>query len=282
MPSPPSVSLTVAGQQRTTPEMRHPVKIAITRRVGPNIGMGELTHIEREPIDVALADSQHRGYETCLASLGCEVHSLPAEPDLPDSVFVEDCAVVLDDLAIVTRPGAKSRRAETATVADILAPYRRLARIEAPGTLDGGDVLSLDHDIYVGLSQRTNEAGVNQVKAIVEPLGYTVTPVPVGACLHLKSAVGRVGPRTLLINRGWVAPEVFSGVDFVEVDPAEPRAAGALLIGKTVVYPARFVRTRDRLEHAGFKVSPVDLSELAKAEAGVTCCSLIFERTRTP
>lgn len=252
--------------------------IAITRQVSPTIARGERTHVEREPIDVELAVSQHRRYEECLAVLGCEVRSLPAMPSLPDSVFVEDCAVVLSELAVIARPGALSRRPETASVADALKPFRRLVRIEAPGTLDGGDVLTVGRDIYVGLSQRTNEAAVRQLAAFVEPLGYAVTAVPVDACLHLKSAVGRIGPRSLLINRDWIPEGAFRDVDFVDVDPAEPRAAGALLIGETVVHPARFPRTRERLEGAGIKVRPLDLSELAKAEAGVTCSSLVFER----
>ncbi|MFH1313370.1 MAG: arginine deiminase-related protein [Candidatus Eisenbacteria bacterium] len=257
------------------------MKIAVTRQVGPNIGQGERTHLEREPIDVETAAKEHQEYEECLADLGCEVHSLAAEPDLPDSVFVEDCAVVLDELAIVTRPGAKSRRPETSAVADALAQYRGLARIVGPGTLDGGDVIVIGNDMYVGLSRRTNMAGVKQMDALVEPLGYNVTPVPVEACLHLKSAVGRIAPRTLLINRNWVRGEVFREVDLVDIDPEEPQAAGALLVGETVVYPARFTRTRARLERAGIKVAPLRLSELAKAEAGVTCCSLVFESKQT-
>jgi dimethylargininase len=253
------------------------MKIAITRQVGPKIGQGELTHLKREHIDLEIAESQHQNYEECLAGVGCEVHSLLAEPRLPDSVFVEDCAVVLDELAIVTRPGAESRRPEISTVADALVPYRPLARIVAPGTLDGGDVLIVDNDIYVGLSQRTNKSGLEQMTTLVEPLGYTVTPVPVEACLHLKSAVGLIGPRALLVNRDWVQAELFRDVDMMDVDPTEPRAAGALLIGETVVYPARFANTRARLKCAGIRVLPIKLSELAKAEAGVTCCSLVFE-----
>lgn len=257
------------------------MRIAITRQVGPNLGRCELTHLAREHIDIELATSQHRRYEQCLIGLGCEVQSLPAEPELPDSVFVEDAAVVLDEVAIIARPGAESRRPETSGVADALAPYRRLVRIEAPGTLDGGDVLVLDREVYVGLSRRTNEDAVGQVRALAEPLGYTVSAVPVEACLHLKSAVGRVAPDTVLVNRDWVSDEHFRNLSALEVDPAEPRAAGALLIGDTVVYPARFPRTLALLERAGLKVWPLDLSELAKAEAGVTCCSLVFDERQT-
>jgi dimethylargininase len=232
--------------------------------------------MERAPIDLDLAISQHRCYEQCLESLGCAVVRLPPEPDLPDSVFVEDCAVVLDELAIIARPGAPSRRPETARVADALAEFRELAWIDAPGTLDGGDVLIVGREIYVGRSERTSDGGLRQLVALTEPLGYEVIPVPVEGCLHLKSGVGRIGPRSLLINRDWIPATPFRGVDLVDIDPSEPRAAGALLIGETVIYPVRFPRTRARLERAGVRVRPVGVSELAKAEGGVTCMSLVF------
>jgi dimethylargininase len=253
------------------------VRIAITRGVSPNIERCELTHLDPQAINVDLAREQHSRYEKCLTELGCEVQSLPSEPDLPDSVFVEDTAVVVDELALLTRPGAESRRAEIPRIAEVLGQYRRLAHVVEPGTVDGGDVLVLDHNVFIGLSGRTNEEGVRQVRAVLEPVGYAVTAVPVKACLHLKSAVGRVAPDTLLINRRWVDSTTFGEVKFIDVDPAEPRAAGALLIADTVVYPARFQRTLGRLSRAGIRTAPVELSELAKAEAGVTCCSLVFE-----
>ena len=253
------------------------MRIAITRGVSPNIERCELTHLEREAIDVDLAKEQHDRYEECLAKLGCYVQRLSAEPDLPDSVFVEDTAVVLEELAVITRPGAESRRPEVSSIAAALGEYRRLAYVVEPGTIDGGDVLVLDHDVYIGLSGRTNEEGAKQVQAILEPLEYTVTTVPIKTCLHLKSAVGCVAPGTLLINRCWVDAAAFGDVKFIDVDPAEPDAAGALLIADTVVYPAMFERTLRHLHRAGISTAPVELSELAKAEAGVTCCSLVFE-----
>jgi len=254
------------------------MRIAITRGVSPRIERCELTHLERETINVNLANEQHNQYEECLTELGCEVRSLPAEPDLPDSVFVEDTAIVVEELAVITRPGAESRRPEVSGIAEVLGEYRRLVYIVEPGTIDGGDVLVLDHDVYIGQSGRTNEEGVRQVRAMLTPLGYTVIGLPVKACLHLKSAVGRVAPDTLLINRQWVNSTVFGGMKFIDVDPAEPGAAGALLIRDTVIYPARFERTRERLDRAGIKNVVVNLSELAKAEAGVTCSSIVFEK----
>lgn len=252
------------------------MRIAITRGVSPNIERCELTHLEPQAINVDLARAQHSRYEQCLADLGCHVQSLAPEPDLPDSVFVEDTAIVVPELALLTRPGAESRRPEMPGVAEALSQYRRLVHVVAPGTIDGGDVLVLDRSLFIGLSGRTNEEGVRQVRAVLEPLGYAVNTVSVQRCLHLKSAVGRVAPDTLLINRDWVDATAFGDIRFIDVDPTEPGAAGALLIAGTVVYPARFKRTLERLDRAGVQTAAVELSELAKAEAGVTCCSLVF------
>lgn len=249
--------------------------IAITRDVSPGIERCELTHLERQPIDVDVARAQHRQYESCLAELGCRVHRLPAEPDLPDSVFVEDTAIVLDELAVITRPGAEPRRAETASAARALEAYRELRAIEPPGTLDGGDVLRVGRVLYVGLSSRSSPTGIEQLRTVLEPFGYKVQPVEITGCLHLKSAVTQVGENTLLVNRDWVDVSAFGGLELVDVAPSEPMGANALLIGRTVVYPLAYERTWERLEGRGIAVRAVDASELAKAEGGVTCCSLI-------
>ncbi len=253
------------------------MRIAITREVSPAIGRCELTHLERQPIDVELARAQHRAYQACLAGLGCRVETLPAAPELPDSVFVEDVAVVLDELAILTRPGAESRRPEVAAIAEALRPYRPLHAIQAPGTVDGGDVLRVGRCLYVGLSSRSNAAAIEQMREVLAPHGYTVQGVPVAGCLHLKSAVTQVAEATLLINRAWVDPAAFAGLELIEVDPAEPYAANALRVGEELIYPAAFPATRRRLEARGLTVHTVDVSELAKAEGAVTCCSLVFE-----
>jgi dimethylargininase len=249
--------------------------IAVTREVSPGIGRCELTHLERSAIDLELARVQHRSYEECLAALGCEVHRLPAEAELPDSVFVEDAAVVLEEAAVITRPGAESRRPETESLARALHPYRTLLFIEPPGILDGGDVLTLGKTIYIGRSSRTDAGAVNQMRELVAAFGYEVRPVDLAGCLHLKSAVTHVGRDTLLVNPKWLDPGVFSGFDLLEVHPSEPFGANALLVGERVVYPSAFPRSRERLERKGIGVTPVDLSELAKAEGGVTCCSLL-------
>jgi dimethylargininase len=250
--------------------------VAMTREVSPRVGECELTHLERQAIDVERARVQHRQYEACLEALGCTVHRLPAEPELPDSVFVEDAAVVLDELAIITRPGAVSRRLETRSVAQALRPFRRLVTIRSPATLDGGDVLRVGRVLYVGLSGRSNRAAVSQARDLLEALGYRVEGVPMVGCLHLKSAVSQVAANTLLINRDWVDGGIFAALKLIGVDPQEPYGANALRVGGVVVYPAAFPRTRRRLEEAGIAVRTVDVSELAKAEGAVTCCSLIF------
>jgi len=250
--------------------------IAITRKVSPAMARCELTHLARSPIDLELAASQHEAYERALSKLGCCVVSLPAAPDLPDSVFVEDTAVVVDEVAVITRPGARSRRPETASGAAVLAKYRTVVTIEAPGRLDGGDVLRLGRRVLVGLTDRTNREGIVQLGALLSPHGYVVEAVPVSGCLHLKSAVTQVAPDTVLVNAAWVDPSVFSSFTRIEVDPGEPYAANALLVGDTVLYPEAFPYTAAQLDRAGVRIATVEVSELAKAEGAVTCCSILL------
>ena len=249
---------------------------AITRDVSPSIQRCELSHVERVPIDLEKALHQHREYEATLTSLSVRLHTLPAEPDLPDSVFVEDTAIVLDECAIITRPGAAVRRGETASVADAVGRYRQLHGIQAPGTVDGGDVLQLGRCVYVGLSQRSNQIAVEQMQALLAPYGYTVRGIPVRGCLHLKSAVTQVAADTVLINPAWVAKDSLPGLKFIDVDAHEPYAANALMIGDTVVYQPSYPRTNALLDQAGIETILVDMSELGKAEGALTCCSLIF------
>jgi dimethylargininase len=250
--------------------------LAFTREVSPAIGECELAHLVRQPIDFDAAVRQHESYERCLTDLGCRVCRLPGGRELSDGVFIEDTAVVLDELAVIARPGAVSRRLETAAVAEALRAHRPLVTIEAPGTLDGGDVLRVERSIYVGLSSRSNAEGIRQLARHLAPFGYGVCVVEVSMALHLKSAATQVADRTLLINGDWVQPEAFAGLDLIAVDPAEPFGGNALRIGGTVVYPSTFPRTRSALEARGIAVRAVDASELAKAEGGVTCCSLLL------
>jgi dimethylargininase len=250
--------------------------IAITRAVSTSLGRCELTHQDRVAIDLDLAWHQHTHYEACLERLGCEVIRLPEEPGLPDAVFVEDTAVVLDEIAVITRPGAASRRPEVESVAAALAPHRKIRRIEAPGTVDGGDVLVVGRDVYVGRSSRTNDAGISQLRGLLGPIGYRVHAIEVTGCLHLKSAVTVVAENTLLLNPNWVDARAFGRHEILEIDPSEPHAANGLLIGETLVYPVTYSKTAARLASHGIPIEPIDLSELAKAEGAVTCCSLVF------
>jgi dimethylargininase len=246
--------------------------IAITRAVSPAIVACELTHLERQAIDFERAKAQHAAYESALRDAGCDVRSLPADDAQPDCVFVEDVAVVLDEIAVLTRSATTSRRAETPAIAEALAPFRVLRSIESPGTLDGGDVLRVGRTLYVGRTTRTNREGIEQLEELAR--GFRVVRVDVEGCLHLKSAVTLVAPSTLLANPRWVRK--FSEHEVVEIDPTEPAAANGLWIGSKLLYPSCFPKTRQLLEARGLNVVPLDLSELQKAEGAVTCCSLLI------
>lgn len=253
------------------------MKTAIIRQVSPAINRCELTHIAREPIDYERACVQHKQYEDALRSLEIDVISLDAESDLPDSVFVEDVALVLDECAIMLNPGASSRRPEVASVERALAPYREIFRIQPPATVDGGDILQVGKNIYVGLSSRSTEEAIAQMQVILEPHSYKVRGVRVTGCLHLKSAVTQIGKNTLLINPKWVSKNAFPGMDIIEIDPSEPYAANAVLVDDSIIYPSSFPKTRAKIEQAGIDTLIVEADELAKAEGAVTCCSLIFK-----
>lgn len=252
--------------------------IAYTRAVSPTLADCELTHLARRPLDVAAAAREHEAYEELLVGLGAEVRRLPDAPELPDAVFVEDTAIVLDEVAVITRPGAVSRRGETTSTAAALAMHRPLARIAEPGTLDGGDVLVIGRHVHVGRSSRTNDIAIAQLAELLRPLGYSVLPVEFTGCLHLKSCVTQVAEHLVLLNPAQVDASVFAGCRAIAVDPAEPHAGNALMLGGSVIHPEHFPGTRSRLVAAGLKVVPVAMGELAKAEAGVTCCSLLLRK----
>lgn len=254
--------------------------IALTRKISPRLADCELTHVAREPIDLAIAERQHAAYVALLARLGCELIELDARPELPDSVFVEDVVVVLDEIAVMTRPGAASRRPETELMATVLKEHRPLLRIEAPGQLDGGDVLRIGRAVYVGQSSRSNDAGIDQLRSLLSCFGYVVHSVPIRDCLHLKSAVTALDDQTVLMQPAWIDVRSFEGFRIIEVDPAEAHAANVLRIGDQIVMPTGFPRTQKEIESAGFRVNTVDVSELQKAEGAVTCCSLVFESGR--
>ncbi len=249
--------------------------IAFTREVSPSIVDCELTHLARTPIDVATARAQHHAYEQLLASLACDVRRVAPAPEHPDAVFIEDTAVVFDELAVIARPGAESRRAETPAVEAALGALRPVAHITAPGTLDGGDVLTVGRSVFVGRTGRTNDEGIAQLRTALAPHGYEVHGVDITGCLHLKTAVTAVDDATVLLNPEWVDPAVLARFRVVEVDPAEPMGANVLRIGEQLVYGASYPRTQARLSALGYALHTVDASELAKAEGAVTCCSLV-------
>jgi dimethylargininase len=247
---------------------------AITRAVSPSMDACELSFIAREKIDIARARQQHAAYEACLRELGVTVLSLPAEPDYPDAVFVEDPAIVLDEIAVMTRTGAASRRGESASLARALEPFRRLRWMAEPATLDGGDVMRAEKTLYVGHSGRTSAAGIQQLAAEVEPFGYRIRPVTVQGCLHLKSACSYLGDGNVLVYPPWIDADAFEGLRIVEAPDAE--AVNVLRIGKTVLVAAGFPGTSETIGSLGLDVRELDNSELRKAEGALTCCSLLF------
>jgi dimethylargininase len=249
---------------------------AFVRRPGGELARCELTHLGRTPIDTRLAAAQHQHYVAVLRELGVRIEWLPPLPAHPDAVFVEDTALVLPEVAVITRPGALSRRAEVGSVAEALGTLRDLRRIRR-GALDGGDVLRVGRTLFAGLSSRTDGEGVAALCEAVEEFGYTVRSVPVAGCLHLKTACTFIPPGTLVANRDWVAPEVFGTPAVVPADPREPMAGNTLTVAGTTLVSASCPLTRGKLEAAGIRTRAVDIRELHKAEAGLTCLSVIVE-----
>ena len=250
--------------------------IAVMRGVPPTLADCELSFREREPIDLERAIAQHAAYAALMRTLGLEVVELPADPAFPECCFVEDVAVVLDEVALLTRPGALSRRGEVQAVEAVLAHYRPIETTPPPATLEGGDVLRVAHTLYVGRSARTNEAGVARLAALAEPHGYRVVPVPVTGCLHLKSAVTALDQERVLVNRDWLDPSPFRGLELVDVAAEEPGAANVLRVAGLVIAHPGFPRTLERVASLGYSVRPLDVSEFLKAEAALTCKSLLF------
>lgn len=247
---------------------------AFTRAVSPRIADCQLTHLERVAIDPRKAAEQHAGYERALRDAGFEIVRLPELADDPDGVFVEDTALLLGEHAVITRPGAASRIGEVESTAEGLAGHFRLHRIER-GFLDGGDVLRIGRRLYVGLSTRTDRDGLEALAGVVEPLGYDVIPAETGACLHLKTGATFAGDDVLLYDPQTIDPAQFAGVEPVAVE--EPAAANCVRAYESLIIPAGNPRTADNLQKRGFHLVEVDVSELQKAEAGVTCMSLISD-----
>ena len=254
--------------------------VALTRAVPPTLGECELTHVTREPIDLDRAIAQHAEYEALLRELGARVERVEPAPDHPDSVFIEDTAVVFDELAVMTRPGAESRRGEVAGVAAALGAYRAMQPIDVPGTVDGGDVLCIGRRVFVGLSRRTNAEGVRQLRRVLEPLGYTVDrraartlPAPEVGRDRGERQPDRLQPG---LDRSRRCSTVSSASRWTSDEAA---GANVLRVGEAIVCAASAPKLARLLESRGLAVRMLDASELAKAEGALTCCSLIFRET---
>src|SRR5215210_6316098 len=221
--------------------------VALTREPARALDACELTYREREPIDAGAAARQHRGYCEALRACGARVVTLPPVEERPDSVFVEDTAIVLEEVAVLTRPGVESRRGEVGLIEPEVARLRPVVKVEPPATLEGGDVLRLGRTLYVGLSPRTNRAGVESLRRLVEPHGYEVLAVEPRGCLHLKTGCSALDDETVLVNPEWVDAAVFRGREVVAVDAAEPWAANVLSVAGSVCVGAAFPRTADAL-----------------------------------
>lgn len=251
------------------------MSLALVHAVGDRLGECELTFLHRQRIDVARARTQHAAYCDLLRRCGIEVVVLDVSPEHPDAVFIEDTAVVLDELVVGASMGTPARRGEVEPVLASLARGRTV-RLDLPAALEGGDVLRVDRTLVVGRSPRTNAAGVEAFTEAVTPLGYEVVEVHVHGCLHLKTACTALDDHTLLVNPEWVDVAAVADFDLVPVAGGEPFAANVLRLRDVLVASASHPRTLARLRAAGHDVAPVDISELEKAEAGVTCLSLLL------
>ncbi|MBI1279448.1 MAG: dimethylargininase [Anaerolineaceae bacterium] len=251
--------------------------IAITRLPAASIANCELTFIDRIPIDYAKAIEQHQAYCDGLRACGVEVVTLPAVNDLPDSVFVEDTAIILDEVAIITPMGIASRRPEPLRNEAAIARYRPLAHITLPATIEGGDVMRLGKAIFVSLSTRTNEAGIEALRILTAPYGYTVTQIALHDCLHLKSACTALDDHTILLNRAWVDTSSFEGYKLIDVAMDEAGAGNVVQANGSILMNSQFPQTAIVIEEHGYPVCAVDTSEFTKAEAAMTCMSLIIE-----
>jgi len=249
---------------------------ALVRPPGRAFAEALTTQDPRPTIDVALAQEQHRVYAEVLRAVGLEVLVLKPDERHPDGCFVQDLAVIFGDLAVICRPGAPSRRGEEATVQEVLSAHKRIAQIEPPGTLEGGDVMRVGRRLFVGLSERTNRSGKAQLRDLVEPLGASVVPIPVEDGLHLMSACAYLGRGVLLAAGSRAGLPEFLGLDVIFVPQEEAYGANCLAVGDQAILPEGCPRLQAALKKRGFRVWTVAMSEFAKADGGVTCLSLLW------
>ncbi len=252
--------------------------LALTHLPSPHLDAGLRTHVGRVPVDFGLALRQHAGYCDLLRACGVEVRTLEVNRDFPDGTFIEDTAVVLDEVAVLTPMGTAARRGEPAGIEPELRKYREVHRIEPPACLEGGDVLRVGRTILVGESSRTDAAGFAALEGIAGRYGYRVVPVPLRECLHLKTACTALPDGRLLVNPAWLDTAALRGFELVPVPVEEPWAAGTLPVAGKVCLAAEHVTTAGMLRRLGFDVRATPLSEFAKAEGCVTCLSLLIDR----
>jgi len=249
---------------------------AIARKPCENFARGLTTTVSSEPADYGLMLKQHEAYLEALSAAGLEVILLDPQPDYPDAHFVEDTAVVTADVAVITIPGADARQGEEESIIPVLADFRKIERIQAPGTVDGGDVLQVGNHFFIGISERTNQAGAEQLGRILQRYNNTWTAVAVGAGLHLKSSVNYVGRNTLLVTSEFSAKAQLDGYDQIVLDSAETYAANTLLVNEHLLIPAGYPATRNRLATLDLTIIELEVSEVRKMDGGLTCMSLRF------
>jgi dimethylargininase len=252
--------------------------LALTHLPSPFLDQGQRTHVRRQTVDYDLALRQHADYCQMLRDCGANVETLDVNRDEPDSTFIEDTAIVLDEIAVLASMGAIARQKEPAGIEQVLRKYRTIEPILPPATLEGGDVLRVGRILLVGLSARTNGAGVHALESIVKCYGYHVLPVRVTGCLHLKTACTALPDGGLLVNPAWVDAEALKPFEQIPLPVEEPLAANTLFINSKVCMPAAYPLTADMLRRRGFDVRTVSLSEFAKVEGSVTCLSLIVHQ----
>ncbi len=253
------------------------MKIALLNKPTSAIEACELTYLDRAPIQLDAALGQHAAYAAALGNLGVRVEALNINKTSPDAVFVEDVAIILDEVAVIASMGSPARRAEVAAMVPIIAGYRsEVRRVSPPATIDGGDVLKVGKRLFVGNTSRTNPAGIQALAEITRPFGYTVAPVDVWGCLHLKTGITALSDETFIVNPLWIDISPFRKTNLIPVPEEESWGANALRVEDRLILNAAFPRTADKIEWLGFEAERVDISEFGKAEAGLTCMSLIF------
>lgn len=252
------------------------VQVALTRSVSPHINDCQLTYMSRQLIDYNKAVDQHRAYCQILLAMGLDVVSLPETPELPDAVFVEDSALVLDEIAVLGATGVPGRRSEVHSVHEFLAKHREVVTIDAGARFEGGDAIQRGRRLYVGQSTRTCMRAIECLAEILSSYSYEVQPVRVSGCLHLSTGASYLEEDVVLVNPEWVDVAAFADCEILSVPKEEPWAANVLEVNGGILMAEGFPGTQRLLQDRGFNVLTTDISEFMKAEAGITCLTNIL------